>query len=200
MGNTRLSTSRPKRQRYFTTAAGLFASYNRERPFLLSFLFVFRPFWLFLANMPSKDENNSQLYGTIMVPIIDEAVKNDNPYQRNHHQPPRFKTMIPLKVPLVDARPLLSDPGYKAASLLKTHGFGVVKHRSRFLEVPGHIRHKEAIFDEYCPEIEALVKETLGAKQVFIRNCIVRGELPPGEYKSPDTSPRKGLKVPQSRR
>jgi hypothetical protein len=81
-------------------------------------------------------EISKQVVGTFMLPIIDQDTKNDDPWQRNYYQPPQLKKFAPRAFPLIDVRPSVSDPKYKPTDLLRSHGFGVVKHSSALFEAP----------------------------------------------------------------
>ncbi|KAG8406468.1 hypothetical protein J3458_021300 [Metarhizium acridum] len=97
--------------------------------------------------------------------------------------------LVPRTSPLIDIRPLLSDPGYTAVGHLKSHGFGVVKHRSASLEScytdKGEI-DEEAAASAYYPEIKELVAKTLGAKYVHVTHSVFRrGARAPEPFKMP---------------
>src|SRR5437016_3656698 len=116
------------------------------------------------------------LHGTFMIPILDEEAKNSDPWQRNYYQPPPFK-FAPRTFPLIDLRPYISDPNYMPAGLLKSHGFGVVKHKSALFESPyaQEVFHNKQIIDDvYCPDMRHLVMKTTGAKHVFVTHCVIR--------------------------
>ncbi|KAK5997677.1 Gibberellin cluster GA4 desaturase [Cladobotryum mycophilum] len=131
---------------------------------------------------------DTQIVGQYMHPVIDQTTKNEDPWRRNYFQPPPFKNLVPRKFPLIDVRPLLSDPEYTPANLLKSHGFGVVTHRSALFEQPlvdGEL-DQQAVTDVYHPEIRELVKKTTGAKHVFITaGAFRRGKSAPEAYKLP---------------
>ena len=127
--------------------------------------------------------------GQYMLPFIHEGSKNNDPWQRNYGQPPTTITsdLVPRNYPLIDARSVL---GYNSTTdLLKSHGFGVVKHHSAFIDKlhsqDGELAD-QAIKELYYPEIEELVKDTIGAKQVVIMSAAVRqGKRAPEEFKAP---------------
>jgi hypothetical protein len=127
--------------------------------------------------------------GQYMLPFIHEDSKNNDPWQRNYGQPPTTVTsdLVARSYPLIDARSLL---GYNSTTdLLRSHGFGVVKHRSAFVDKlyndDGELAD-QAIKELYYPEIEQLVKDTIGAKQVIIMSAAVRqGKRAPEEFKAP---------------
>ena len=120
--------------------------------------------------MGSLDE--PQVVGQYMHPVIDEQTRDDDPWQRNYFAPPAMKNLVPRNYPLKDMRVLLAD--YSAADMLKSHGFGVVKHESGFLQqLSGEIT-EDAIVDQYHPEIRKLVLETTGAKEMFISVSVFR--------------------------
>ena len=109
--------------------------------------------------------------GQYMLPLIDDQTENDHPWQRNYGQPPRTlgANLVPRSYPLVDIRTLL--PENSATELLKSHGFGVVKHHSPFIDQLNKVDEElaeQAIREVYHPEIERLVKDTLGAKRVVV--------------------------------
>jgi hypothetical protein len=127
--------------------------------------------------------------GQYMLPFIHEDSKNNDPWQRNYGQPPTTITsdLVPRSYPLIDARSLL---GYNSTTdLLKSHGFGVVKHRSALIDKlhgeDGELAD-HAIKELYYPEIEQLVKDTIGAKRVIVMNAAIRqGKRAPEEFKAP---------------
>lgn len=127
--------------------------------------------------------------GQYMLPFIDEHTKNDDPWQRNYGQPPKTlqANLVPRSYPLVDIRSLL--PASSATDLLKSHGFGVVKHHSPFIdqvrEVDSQLEEKD-MTEKYYPEMEQLVKDTLGAKRVITMNAAMRqGKRAPEVFKFP---------------
>ena len=84
------------------------------------------------ASMGSIGES-APVMGQYMHPLITEDTTNGDPWQRNYSAPPALKPLVPRSYPLIDIRPLLSKPEYSPLNLLKSHGFGVVKHQSTFL-------------------------------------------------------------------
>jgi hypothetical protein len=134
-------------------------------------------------------ESITEVVGQFMHPIIDQSSKNGEPWQRNYGAPPPMGDLVPRTSPLIDVRPLLSDPGYTTVSHLKNHGFGVVKHRSASLEAcytENREVDEEAIADAYYPEIKELVMKTLGAKYVYVTHSVFRrGARAPEPFKMP---------------
>lgn len=132
---------------------------------------------------------SAPIVGQFMLPFIKEDSKNNDPWQRNYGQPPTTITsdLVPRDYPLIDARSVL---GYNSTTdLLQSHGFGVVKHHSAFIDKlhssDGELPD-QAIEQMYYPEMEQLVKDTIGAKRVVIMNSSVRqGTRTPGEFKIP---------------
>ena len=127
--------------------------------------------------------------GQYMLPFIDKDSKNNDPWERNYGQPPTTVTsdLVPRSYALIDARSLL---GYNSTTeLLKSHGFGVAKHHSAFIDKlhseDGELAD-QAIRELYYPEIEQLVKDTIGAKCVIVMNAAVRqGKRAPEQFKFP---------------
>lgn len=104
-------------------------------------------------------------------------------------QPPKTlqAQLVPRSYRLIDIRSML--PENSAADLLKCHGFGVVKHHSPFIDqlsnADGELA-EQAIRELYHPEIEQLVKDTVGAKRVVVTGGALRqGERAPEEFKMP---------------
>ena len=130
----------------------------------------------------------TQLVGQFMHPLIHQDTENDDPWQRNYYQPPQFKKLVPRTFPLIDVRPSVSDPNYVPANLLKSHGFGVVKHSSVLLELP-YVHEdltEQTVVEVYHPKIRDLMMKTTGAKRVFIIATVFRcGTRVPELYKMP---------------
>ena len=130
----------------------------------------------------------TQLVGEFMHPLIDQNTENDDPWQRNYYQPPQLKKLVPRTFPLIDIRPSLSGPKYVPADLLKSHGFGVVKHSSALLVQPcvQEDLNEQTVVEVYHPEIRDLVMKTTGAKHVVIMATVLRrGARAPQVYKMP---------------
>ena len=129
------------------------------------------------------------LVGQYMLPFITENTVNDDPWQRNYGQPPKTlqADLVPRSYPLIDIRSMLSENS--AADLLKSHGFGVVNHRSPFIDQLNNADGEfaeQAIKELYHPEIEQLVKDTVGAKHVVVMGGALRqGKRAPEEFKMP---------------
>lgn len=129
---------------------------------------------------------SSNIEGQYMHPVIDRSTENSDPWQRNYFQPPPFKTLVPRLAPLIDLRPIISEPGYDANNLLKSHGFGVVKHESKFLQMLDRDDIEQCVTQMYHPEIRDLALKITGAKKVFILASVLRrGKPTPEEYKLP---------------
>lgn len=144
--------------------------------------------------MASADE--TQVMGEFMLPIIDDDIKNSDPWQRNYFVPPPFSNnAVPRSFPLTDVRPLMSQSDYTPTGLLKSHGFGVVKHHSPTLDKLD-IESSDAeqtIVEKYHPEIKELVKKTTGAKTVFITaSGYRRGQREPTKFAVPGELKRHG--------
>ncbi|KAI9838970.1 MAG: hypothetical protein M1819_004178 [Sarea resinae] len=128
------------------------------------------------------------LEGQFMQPLIDENTQNDDPWQRNYFAPPPMKKLVPRTHPLIDIRPSFSDPNYVPADLLRSHGFGYVKHSSALLQRPcvQEDFDEQTIAQVYHPEIRELVMKTTGAKDVFIMVTVLRrGKKAPEAFKLP---------------
>lgn len=133
--------------------------------------------------MGSIEEN---VVGEYFHAVICPDTENGDPWKRNYFAPPQHLELATRKYPLIDVRPLLEQKDYSPAKLLQSHGFGVVKHQSQFLEQmqDGEIP-ESAVADTYYPEIEELVNKTTGAKKVFVMASALRqGKRAPSEYKS----------------
>ncbi|KAH8697865.1 GA4 desaturase [Talaromyces proteolyticus] len=143
--------------------------------------------------MALETDNQQNLLGKFTIPVIDEDAKNDNPWHRNYHQPPRFKKLEPHSFPVLDIRPDISRPEYTPQALLKSHGFGVVKHESSLFENTspdfddGEVVYpsEQTIVEKYYPEMKDLIIKELGAKEIYITHSIVRGGEVPEVYKLP---------------
>jgi hypothetical protein len=139
---------------------------------------------------------DTPVVGQFMLPLIDQDTKKDDPWQRNYYQPPQLKKLVPRTFLLTDIRPYISDPKYLPVNLLKSHGFGIVKHSSVLLE-PSQVQEdlsQERIAEIYHPEIRDLVTKTTGAKHVFIQATVLRrGTSAPEAYKIPE-----GLKMKET--
>jgi hypothetical protein len=138
------------------------------------------------------------MQGKLMLPVIDEDVKKSDPWKRNYHQPPPFRTLVPRLFPLIDLRPRLEDPKYRPVDMLRDYGFGVVKHKSAALFEPFPQRDGEAAdtvrLDLYYPEMEDVVRETTGARYVFVTHSIYRGGIAPEKYEIPKGLDAKSFK------
>lgn len=125
--------------------------------------------------------------GEFTLPLINADTKNSDPWQRPYFIPPNLGNLVTRSFPLIDIRPIISDPKYDPQDLLKTHGFGVVKNASSFLT--GRNKDdltEESIAAEYYPEIKELVMKTTGAKKVVvIRSGLRKGSAAPQEFKLP---------------
>jgi hypothetical protein len=127
-----------------------------------------------------------QLIGQFMHPIIDSDTQNDDPWRRNYFQPPQFKKLVPRNAPLIDIRPSVSEPNYLPDNLLKTHGFGIVKHRSTVISSDLEALGETNSVAAYHEEIQLLVKETTGAKEVFVLATVLRrGKRAPEAFTLP---------------
>ncbi|KAF7193060.1 Gibberellin cluster GA4 desaturase [Pseudocercospora fuligena] len=140
--------------------------------------------------MGSIEEAKPPVIGEYMLPIITPSTSNGDPWQRNYFAPPQHLDLVKRKYPLIDLRPILSQPDYTPESLLKSHGFGIVHHTSNFLSRLNQDSEEtipeEALATEYYPEIEELVLQTTGAKKIFILASALRqGKSIPTEYISP---------------
>jgi hypothetical protein len=127
----------------------------------------------------------AQNVGQFMHPVIDQDMANDNPWQRNYFQPPKLKKLVPRTFTLIDMRPFVSDV---PTDLLKSHGFGVIKHHSAILGPPYNLKDltKETVAEVYYPEIQTLVKKATGANHVFVIASVVRrGTSSPEAFKLP---------------
>lgn len=130
----------------------------------------------------------AQVQGQFMQPLINAETENDDPWKRNYFQPPQLKKLVARTYPLINIRPTISDTKYAPADLLKSHGFGVVSHKSSLLEPPytGETPSETTLSEVYHPEIRELVKKITGAKHVFILATVQRrGKQAPAEYKIP---------------
>ncbi|KAF7188222.1 Oxidoreductase chyM [Pseudocercospora fuligena] len=125
------------------------------------------------------------IYGEFMHPVITAETKNNDPWQRNYNAPPPLKPLVPRRYPLHDIRPKLASTSPE--ELLQSHGFGVVKHHSSFLDqLNGEELSSHAIAETYHPEVVDLVKKTTGCKEVFIVGSVFRqGKRAPEAYKLP---------------
>lgn len=112
-------------------------------------------------------------WGEFMHPVITAETTNGDAWQRNYNAPPPFKPLVPRKYPLHDIRPWLAKTS--PTDLLQSHGFGVVKHHSSFLDqLAGDVLSEHAVAETYHPEIVDLVRKTTGCKDVFIIGSVFR--------------------------
>lgn len=144
---------------------------------------------------PTSTGANGRIIGEYTHMIIDDTTRASDPRERNYFQPPPSRAMAPRKALLNDIRPVISDLSYSPNDLLKSHGFGVVKHKSAALEsCNGTTDLSDAAFaDAYYAEIRELVMKTTGAKTVFtMPSTLRRGKDAPEQFKIPDGIAAKG--------
>ncbi|KHO00462.1 GA4 desaturase [Metarhizium album ARSEF 1941] len=132
----------------------------------------------------------AQVLGQYMHPVVDrDKSERGDPWQRNYGAPPPVGELVPRTSPLIDIRPLLSDPRYTVVGHLESHGFGVVKHRSAALQAcytdEGEV-DEEAVASVYYPEVKELVMQALGAKSVHVTHSVFRkGASAPEPFRMP---------------
>lgn len=142
-------------------------------------------------------EEGSPVVGEYTHPVITEHTTNGDPWKRNHYAPPKLEPLVQRKYPLTDVRPMISKPGYSPNDMLKSHGFGVVKHQSEFLKQLDTEAEldKDVLTTTYYAEIHDLVMKTLGAKEaIIIGNTLRQGKRAPEAFKIP-TELRKGAQA-----
>lgn len=125
--------------------------------------------------------------GEFYHPVITAETKNSDPSTRNYYQPPDLGTLVSRKYPLNDIRSLLEQPGSSPMDLLQSHGFGVVKHHSTFIDKFNNEQlSQDDVANIYLPEINDLVLKTTGAKKCFFSTSSFRqGKRVPEPYALP---------------
>lgn len=128
------------------------------------------------------------IMGEFVHPVITPETKNSDPATRNYYAPPNLGRLVPRKYPLIDIRPLLEDPDYSPMALLQSHGFGVVKNHSAFIDkLNNEDVDQDLVADVYLPEIKDLVLKTTGAKWCFFSVSSLRqGKRAPEPFVIPD--------------
>ena len=61
--------------------------------------------------------------GEYMLPIITPETSNGDPWQRNYFAPPQHLDLVKRRYPLIDIRPIISQPGKLQGSEL---GWGIM--------------------------------------------------------------------------
>ncbi|KFY31651.1 hypothetical protein V493_00932 [Pseudogymnoascus sp. VKM F-4281 (FW-2241)] len=125
----------------------------------------------------------AQLHGKFSLFVIDAGVDDADAWQRPYLTTPLFRKFVNRPFPLIDIRPNILAPGYNPADLLKSHGFGVVNHKSAIFDPSNahqNIDSEQLLHDTYYPEIRDLLIQTTGAKHIFITHSFVRKSRPRG--------------------
>ncbi|KFY98592.1 hypothetical protein V498_01382 [Pseudogymnoascus sp. VKM F-4517 (FW-2822)] len=126
---------------------------------------------------------DAQLHGKFSLFVIDAGVDDADAWQRPYLTTPLFRKFVNRSFPLIDIRPDISSPGYNPADLLKSHGFGVLNHKSAIFD-PSHshqnIDTEELLHETYYPEIRELLTKTTGAKHIFVTHSFIRKSRPRG--------------------
>src|SRR5690348_261663 len=107
----------------------------------------------------------SQAQGKFSLFVIDAGIDNPDPWKNPYLALPSFRRSITSSFPLIDVRPDISDPDYNPADMLKSHGFGLVKHRSALLESPNvqqGFDNDQMLNETYHSEIKDLVMGATG--------------------------------------
>lgn len=124
-----------------------------------------------------------QLHGKFSLFVIDAGVDDADAWQRPYLTTPLFRKFVTRSFPLIDIRPNISAPGYNPANLLKSHGFGVLNHRSALFDPSNahqSIDNEEFLHKTYYPEVCNLLTQTTGAKHIFVTHSFVRKSRPRG--------------------
>lgn len=140
---------------------------------------------------------DAQLHGKFSLFVIDAGVDDADAWQRPYLTTPVFRKFVNRSFPLIDIRPDISAPGYDPADLLKSHGFGVLNHKSALFDpsnVHQNIDTEELLHETYYPEVCDLVTKTTGAKHIFVTHSFVRKSRPRGviAFNPPNTGRRAG--------
>ncbi|KFZ11472.1 hypothetical protein V501_04757 [Pseudogymnoascus sp. VKM F-4519 (FW-2642)] len=126
---------------------------------------------------------DAQIHGKFNLFVIDAGVDDADAWQRPYLTTPLFRKFVNRSFPLIDIRPNISSPGYDPADLLKSHGFGVLNHKSVLFDPSNahlSIDDEELLHETYYPEICDLLTKTTGAKHIFITHSFVRKSRPRG--------------------
>ncbi|OBT64303.1 hypothetical protein VE03_06776 [Pseudogymnoascus sp. 23342-1-I1] len=129
------------------------------------------------------DSLDAQLHGKFSLFVIDAGVDDADAWQRPYLTTPVFRKFVNRPLPLIDIRPDISAPGYNPADLLKSHGFGVLNHKSALFDPSNahlDVDSEEFLHETYYPEIKELLAKTTGAKHIFITHSFVRKSRPLG--------------------
>lgn len=89
-------------------------------------------------------------------------------------QPENLWPQESFEVPLVDLRSELSEAG-SVSTQLEAQGFAVLNHHSTAI---GPLSESEVWNDTYLEECVKVIKEELGADEVFVWNSVVRSADP----------------------
>lgn len=140
---------------------------------------------------------DAQIQGKFSLFVIDAGVDDADAWKRPYLTTPIFKKFVNRPFPLIDIRPDISAPGYNPADLLKSHGFGVLNHKSALFDPSNahlNIDDQKLLHETYYPEIRDLLTKTTGAKHIFITHSFVRKSRPRGinRLNPPNTGRRAG--------
>lgn len=129
--------------------------------------------------------HNNVVVGEYMLPIINDDTPQSDPWARNYFAPPpHVGNLVARKYPLRDIRSEVEKPDYWPNTQLQTSGFAIVKHHSATLE-HSDLSDEDSV-DKYCAEIQDLVQNVLGAKDVIIAVAGKRlGKDKPEEFRPP---------------
>ncbi|OBT83634.1 hypothetical protein VE02_08046 [Pseudogymnoascus sp. 03VT05] len=142
---------------------------------------------------------DAQIHGKFNLFVIDAGVDDADAWQRPYLTTPLFRKFVNRSFPLIDIRPNISAPGFNPADLLKSHGFGVLNHKSALFDPSNahlNIDDEPFLHETYYPEIRDLLTKTTGAKHIFITHSFVRKSRPLGITRPnpPNTGRRAGSK------
>ncbi|OBT42496.1 hypothetical protein VE00_07941 [Pseudogymnoascus sp. WSF 3629] len=143
---------------------------------------------------------DTQIHGKFNLFVIDAGVDDADAWQRPYLTTPLFRKFVDRSFPLIDIRPEISAPGYNPADLLKSHGFGVLNHKSALFDPSNahlSIDDEPLLHETYYPEIRDLLTKITGAKHIFITHSFVRKSRPrgitrPNPPNPPNTARRAG--------
>jgi hypothetical protein len=126
---------------------------------------------------------SKHIHGKFSLFVIDAGVDDADAWKRPYLTTPIFRKFVARSFPLIDIRPDISAPGYNPADLLKSHGFGVLNHKSALFDPSNSHRdidNEQLLHETYYPEILDLLKQTTGAKHIFVTHSFVRKSRPRG--------------------
>lgn len=124
--------------------------------------------------------------GTLRFGIPDESVPAE---ERALFAIPQNKDFVPKEVELHDFR--TSPDVVQGPKGLDVQGFTYVKHKSNIIGTDQLFEGRN-IDEVYLPEVEQLMKEVTGAREVVVWNGVTRRKLPAHQDNNPTVQHKKG--------